>query len=133
MANIRLQKEPIDIATESDRLRSPFVGGIVTFSGTVREWTGDQQTAAIDYTAYEGMAQKEMQRLVEEIQTKQLSITLIHRIGRLQPMETAVFIGVAAPHRQAAFVACEYIIDRLKERVPIWKKEIAPNLAQEDI
>jgi molybdopterin synthase catalytic subunit len=133
LANIRLQKEPIDIATESDRLRSPFVGGIVTFSGTVREWTGDQQTVAIDYTVYEGMAQKEMQRLVEEIHTKELSITLIHRIGRLQPMETAVFIGVAAPHRQAAFVACEYIIDRLKERVPIWKKEIAPNLAQEDI
>ncbi|WP_307718921.1 molybdopterin synthase catalytic subunit [Tetragenococcus halophilus] len=97
---------------------------MVVFSGTVREWTGTIQTKEIEYTAYQKMAIKELEKLTSEVEKKGASAIVVHRLGSLALSEEAVFVGVAAPHRKEAFAGCQYIIDHLKETVPIWKKEI---------
>lgn len=124
MAIIKLQNQPIDVAAYYEQLKDPAYGGIVTFCGTIREWTGDIHTTQIAYTAYEEMAIKEMEKLAAEVENQGSKVILVHRLGTLEVEEEAVFIGVAAPHRKAAFEGCQFIIDHLKERVPIWKKEI---------
>lgn len=123
MAYIKLQTEPIDVAALYQQLKNPAYGGIVTFSGTVREWTEDIQTQKIGFTAYEEMAQKELEKLAALIEAQGASVVIVHRLGELALMEEAVFIGVAAPHRKEAFEWCQYLIDTLKSDVPIWKKE----------
>ncbi|MCO8285418.1 molybdenum cofactor biosynthesis protein MoaE [Tetragenococcus halophilus] len=106
------------------QLKNKQYGGIVVFSGTVREWTGTIQTKEIEYTAYQKMAIKELEKLTSEVEKKGASAIVVHRLGSLALSEEAVFVGVAAPHRKEAFAGCQYIIDHLKETVPIWKKEI---------
>lgn len=123
MAYIKLQKEPIDVAALYQKLKDPTYGGIVTFSGIIREWTDEIQTQRIGFTAYEEMAQKELEKLAESIEAKGASVIIVHRLDVLELAEEAVFIGVAAPHRKEAFEWCEYLIDTLKSAVPIWKKE----------
>lgn len=124
MIKIELQKEPIDVAACYQQLKNPNYGGIVSFVGTIREWTGDIQTTRIEYTAYEEMARKEMEKLALEVEKTGASVVIVHRIGTLEIMDEAVFIGVACRHRKAAFASCEYLINELKDKVPIWKKEI---------
>lgn len=110
------------------------MGGIVTFSGMVRRnsYTPDGERRAIDvdhleYEAYGAMAVREMTRLCEaiEVEVPGSRLAVEHRVGRLAVGELAVVIAAAAPHRAEAFAACRLLIDRLKERVPIWKKEVS--------
>lgn len=123
MALIKLQTEPIDVAAYYEELKDPRYGGIVTFSGVIREWTGEIQTKGIGYTAYEEMAVSELNKLAETVESKNAKVVIVHRLGELKIGEEAVFIGVACPHRKDAFLGCEYLINQLKVNVPIWKKE----------
>src|SRR5438105_9252169 len=122
---IRLTREPIDHAALTERVRSPHCGAAVTFLGTVRDLTSDTVTAALDYEAYPGMAEKKMAEIEADVRTRWPvgEIALIHRLGHLEVSAISVAVAVSCPHRAQAFEACRHAIDRLKELVPIWKKE----------
>ncbi len=123
---------PIDINSVARRVVPPECGATVTLDGYARKFTKDKQsgevreTEYLEYEAYEPMALKEMQKLVDAAHLKfEISnIGIVHRVGRLEIGETSVVISVAAPHRRAAFEACEWLIKELKRTVPIWKKEV---------
>ena len=126
---ILLTSEPIDFHALTERVRRPSCGGVVLFLGTVRDLTGDQVTSALDYEAYPGMAEKKLTQVEAETRAAWPvgDIALVHRLGRLDVGEVSVAVAVSCPHRVEAFEACRYAIDRLKEIVPIWKKDIGPN------
>jgi molybdopterin synthase catalytic subunit len=121
-----LTTDPIDIAAAARRIVPPECGATVTLDGYVRQFTRERETLYLVYEAYEPMAVKEMQKLID--QAKQdfaiSHVGIIHRLGKLEIGETSVVISVAAPHRKAAFAACEWLIRELKRTVPIWKKEV---------
>lgn len=104
-------------------------GAIVTFIGIVRGYSEGKKVFSLEYEAYQPMAEKKLEEIVREIKARwQLEdIAISHRTGRLQVGETALVIVIAAPHRQGAFEACEYAVSRLKDIVPIWKKEVFEN------
>ena len=121
-----LTTEPIDVGQVARRVVLPECGATVTLDGYAREWTKGKQTLYLVYEAYDSMALTEMQRLGVEAH-KQFEIAhigIVHRTGRLEIGETSVVIAVSAPHRKAAFQACEWAIRELKRTVPIWKKEV---------
>jgi molybdopterin synthase catalytic subunit len=122
---IRLTRDAIDHQALTEKVRRDGCGAVVTFLGTVRDLTGDKQTVALDYEAYPGMAEKKMAEI--EADTRQRwpvgDIILEHRLGHLQVGDVSVAVAVSCPHRAQAFEACRHAIDRLKELVPIWKKE----------
>jgi molybdopterin synthase catalytic subunit len=122
---IELTRSPIDSAALTESVRSRDAGAVVLFLGTVREMTGGRQTVALDYEGYPEMALAQMQSLVEEAKQRWpiVGVGMIHRLGRLELGEVSVAAAVSCPHRQAAFEAGQYLIDELKVRVPIWKKE----------
>ncbi|HWQ68436.1 MAG TPA: molybdenum cofactor biosynthesis protein MoaE [Patescibacteria group bacterium] len=101
-------------------------GAVATFLGVVREQTRGRQVRYLEYEAYPEMAIPKMREIADEIRRKWEvdEIAIVHRIGRLQIGEASVAIAVSAPHRREALAACAYAIDRLKEIVPIWKKEV---------
>jgi molybdopterin synthase catalytic subunit len=108
-------------------VQSPARGGLVTFSGVVRDSSKGKRVSRLEYEAYVPMAERTLRRIGEEAEQKWpgVRVAVVHRVGTLAPGEQAVVIAAAAPHRQHAFLACAYVIDRLKEDVPIWKKEFA--------
>lgn len=123
--------DPIDIASVSRRVVPPECGATVTLDGYARKYTKQKdgtkrETLYLVYEAYDEMALKEMQKLIDQAKQEfEISnVGIVHRTGRLEIGETSVVISVAAPHRKAAFEACEWIIRELKRTVPIWKKEI---------
>jgi molybdopterin synthase catalytic subunit len=122
---IRLTRDPIDYHSLTEQVRRRDCGAVVTFLGTVRDLTGDNVTVALDYEAYAGMAEKKMAEI--EADTRQRwpvgDIVLEHRLGHLEVGAVSVAVAVSCPHRGQAFEACRHAIDRLKELVPIWKKE----------
>ena len=121
-----LTTEPIDVGAVARRVVLPECGATVTLDGYAREWTNGKRTQYLVYEAYDAMALTEMQRLGAEAH-KQFEIAylgIVHRTGRLEIGETSVVIAAGAPHRQAAFKACEWAIRELKRTVPIWKKEV---------
>jgi molybdopterin synthase catalytic subunit len=126
MIDIQLTEEPLNIPACIDWVMSPTCGGIDVFIGTVRNATKGKAVLRLEFEAYGKMALKEMQKIAEQAQAQWPveKILLHHRTGVLQVGEVPVIIAVAAAHRAAAFDACRYIIDTLKETVPIWKKEI---------
>ena len=108
------------------RVVLPECGATVTLDGYAREWTKGKRTLYLVYEAYDQMALSEMERLGAEAH-KQFEIAhlgIVHRTGRLEIGETSVVIAASAPHRRAAFEACEWAIKELKRTVPIWKKEV---------
>lgn len=121
-----LTTEPIDITSVARRVVPPECGATVTLDGYVRQFTKGRETLQLVYEAYEPMAVKEMQKLVEQVKMEfeVANVGIVHRLGRLEIGETSVVISVAAPHRRAAFAACEWLIKELKRTVPIWKKEV---------
>jgi len=124
-----LTTEPIDVGAVARRVVLPECGATVTLDGYAREWTKGKRTLYLVYEAYDAMALTEMQRLGVEAH-KQFDIAhlgIVHRTGRLEIGETSVVIAASAPHRQAAFQACEWTIRELKRTVPIWKKEVLEN------
>ena len=106
-------------------VRRPDCGGVVLFLGTVRDLTDGRVTVALDYEAYPGMAEKKLAEIEQETRRRWPvgEIALVHRLGRLDVGEVSVAVAVSCPHRAEAFEACRFAIDRLKELVPIWKKE----------
>jgi len=121
-----LTTEPIDVGAVARRVVLPECGATVTLDGFAREWTAGRRTKYLVYEAYDGMAVSEMKRLgVEAHERFSIAhIGIVHRTGRLEIGETSVVISVSAPHRKAAFEACEWAIRELKRTVPIWKKEV---------
>ena len=121
-----ITNEPLNVGAIARRVVPSNCGAIVTLDGFVRQYTKGRETEYLVYEAYEPMALKEMEKLIEradglfEIE----NIGIVHRHGRLEIGETSVVIAVAAPHRRAAFEACEWLIKELKRTVPIWKKEV---------
>ncbi len=122
---IRLQTEPIDFHALTEEVRSSKCGGVVLFLGTVRQLTEGRKSIALDYEAYSGMAEKKMVEIEQEVRTRWSvgDIAMVHRLGHLELGDVSVAIAVSCPHRTQAFEACRYAIDRVKEIVPIWKKE----------
>jgi len=120
-----LTTAPIDVGSVARRINLPQCGATVTLDGYVREFTRGRKTLYLVYEAYEPMAVSEMQRLGREAHERFeiAHIGIVHRTGRLEIGETSVVISVSAPHRRAAFEACEWAIRELKRTVPIWKKE----------
>ena len=122
---IQLTHEPIDFATLTESVRSNAAGAVVLFLGTVRELTNGRQTLALDYEAFPAMAKAKFQELIAEARSRWpvVNAAIIHRLGRLELGDVSVAVAVSTPHRQQAFEAGKFLIDRLKEVVPIWKKE----------
>ena len=122
---VQIVHERIDRTVTLNNFRCPADGAMVTFEGVVRDNSRGRRTLFLEYEAYEEMAIKEMNRLVEAAlaQFSIRQVMIVHRIGRLNIGETSVLIAVASPHRGAAFDACRWLIDSLKRTVPVWKKE----------
>jgi molybdopterin synthase catalytic subunit len=122
---VRLTHEPIDYPGMLEQVRRPGCGAVVGFLGTVRDLTEGKETAALDYEAYPGMAERQMTAIENEARERWPvgDLILIHRLGRLVVGEISVAVAVSCPHRGQAFDACRHVIDRLKQIVPIWKKE----------
>ena len=120
-----LTTETIDVGAVARRVVLPECGATVTLDGYAREWTRGRRTLYLVYEAYQTMAMREMERLGQQAHEKFeiAHIGIVHRTGRLEIGETSVVIAVSAPHRRAAFEACEWAIRELKRTVPIWKKE----------
>jgi len=129
---VRLVREPIDFTALTEAVRRPGCGAVVTFLGTVRDVTGDELTVALEYEAYPPMAERKMHEIADDVRARWPigAVTLVHRLGRLEVGEISVAVAVSAPHRTDAFAACRHAIDRLKEVVPIWKKDLAPGKAE---
>ena len=125
----RVTVDPLD----TDRVRGfvgrPEAGAIVLFEGVVRDHTGDHDVSYLEYETYLGMALEKLEETAAEVgeRWEDVQVAIHHRYGRLEIGEKAVVIAVSSPHRAAAFEACQYAIDRLKEIVPIWKKEVGPD------
>jgi len=122
---VALTPNIIDSHALTEQVRRSDCGAVVTFLGTVRDLTDGKITVALDYEAYPGMAEKKMAEI--ERDTRQRwpvgELAMVHRVGHLEVGEVSVAVAVSCPHRAEAFEACRYAIDRLKELVPIWKKE----------
>ncbi|SDX34071.1 molybdopterin synthase catalytic subunit [Marininema mesophilum] len=121
-----ITRDPLCPESLMKQVSNPRAGAILTFAGTVREFTGDQQTIFLEYDAYIPMALRQMELIRNEIKHRwpEVETAIAHRIGRLEIGEISVLIAVASPHRAISFAAGEYAIERLKETVPIWKKEV---------
>lgn len=121
-----LTSDSIDVGAVARRVVLPKCGATVTLDGYAREWTKGRRTLYLVYEAYEPMALSEMKRLGTQAHEKFdiAHIGIVHRTGRLEIGETSVVVSVSAPHRRAAFEACEWAIRELKRTVPIWKKEV---------
>jgi molybdopterin converting factor subunit 1 len=123
--HVLLLETPLSLDRVVSAVSGPGMGGVVTFTGMVRDHARGKTVVRLDYSAYAGMAVKEMTRIIETIETAVPSARLAveHRVGSLAVGDLAVVIAAAAPHRAEAFDACRQMIERLKESVPIWKKE----------
>ncbi len=123
---IEITDRPIDHAAVTDAVRSDRAGAVCSFLGTVRELTGERRTASLDYEAYPGMALKKLAGLEAEARSRWpiQEVALVHRVGHLDLGEVSVVVAVSCPHRGDAIDACRWLIDTLKEVVPIWKKEV---------
>ncbi len=122
---VRLTPEPIDVSRLLAEVHRPGCGALVTFLGTVRDFSQGKETVALDYEAHTGLAEKMLRRIEEEVRGRWPvgGLAVVHRTGHLAVGEVSVAVAVSCPHRAEAFEACRHVIERLKEVVPIWKKE----------
>lgn len=125
MSHFWISEKPIELQDCIDKVVRPEAGAISTFIGIAREFTKGKRTLYLEYDAYVPMAVKQLERIGDEIKAQwpDADTSNAHRIGRLDISEAAVVIAVSSPHRDAAFKASRYAIERIKEIVPIWKKE----------
>lgn len=124
-AHAAIVREKINTQSVLDGIKRPEDGAAVIFEGVVRNNSRGRRTLYLDYEAYEAMALKQMEELAEQalVEFQIRDVAIVHRLGRLEIGETSVLIVVASAHRAAAFEACRWLIDTLKQTVPIWKKE----------
>lgn len=122
-----LTEQPLSMDALIAEVMGPEMGGLVTFTGIVRDHSKGQSIDHLEYEAYGEMAERELRKLGKQVEERwpMVRYAVVHRIGRLAIGDPAVMIAVAAPHRPPAFEACRYLIDTLKQTVPIWKKEFA--------
>jgi molybdopterin synthase catalytic subunit len=122
----RLSAEPLALEEVLRAVGGSAQGGIVSFSGVVRGWSKGRAVARLEYEAYGTMALRTLGALIASIEEAYpgVKVAIVHRTGVLQVGEVAVVIAASAPHRAEAFTACQQAIDRLKQEVPIWKKEV---------
>lgn len=122
---IEITEHPIDHASVTDSVRSDRAGAVVSFLGTVRELTGDRRTDWLEYEAHPTMARHKLAELETEARARWpiIGLALVHRVGHLDLGEVSVVVAVSCPHRDQAFEAGRWLIDTLKEVVPIWKME----------
>lgn len=128
----RITREVLDTERVRTHVTRSKAGAVVLFEGVVRDHTADHDVSYLEYETYLAMTLDKLVQTGEEVVDKwaQCQVAIHHRYGRLEIGEKAVVIAVSSPHRAAAFEACQYAIDRLKEIVPIWKKEVGPNGAE---
>ncbi|HIW12699.1 MAG TPA: molybdenum cofactor biosynthesis protein MoaE [Candidatus Salinicoccus stercoripullorum] len=126
MKQYEITEEPLDITKYHSYTINGSQGAVCMFTGHVREWTKGTRTVHLDYEAYKPMAEKKLAEIGEEISERWPGVitTIAHRTGKLEISDIAVVIVTSAPHRADSYRANEYAIERIKEVVPIWKKEI---------
>ena len=125
MSRVTIAAQPVDANALRKALQQPGCGGFCVFEGWVRETNEGREVSGLDYEAYNELAISEGERIIDEA-VQRFGIAdarCVHRVGSLAVGDTAVWIGVVSPHRDEAFRACRYIIDQVKQRLPIWKKE----------
>jgi len=125
MAAFEFSRTPIQPEALRARLADPACGGYAAFEGWVRDHNEGERVRRLEYEAFEALALREGERILAEARAR-FGVTraaCVHRVGELAVGELAVWVGVSAPHRDEAFRACRYIIDEVKRRLPIWKKE----------
>ena len=122
----KIVDRPIDATEIGNLIRSDADGAVCVFLGVARKYSRGREVVHLEYEAYPEMAEKKLAEIGDELRVKfgAERVVIFHRTGVLGIGEASVGIGVATPHRKEAFVACQYAIDRLKEIVPIWKKEV---------
>ena len=122
---VAITREKIELERVLAKIKHPEDGAVVVFEGVVRNHTRNRRTLFLQYEAYEEMALKQLDSLVQQAkaQFQIREVSIVHRLGRLEIGESSVLIVVASAHRAAAFDACRWLIDTLKRTVPIWKKE----------
>jgi molybdopterin synthase catalytic subunit len=125
MSHFEFASIEVTLDTCRDSLRDSRCGGYAAFEGWVRDLNEGQRVLRLEYEAYESLGVKEGERIVAEAIERYgvVAARCVHRVGELQIGDLAVWVGVSSPHRDEAFTACRYIIDEVKHRVPIWKKE----------
>jgi len=123
---IRVQEADFSLQVETDSLRLPGTGAVVTFSGLVRDLDGNSPVHGLLLEHYPGMTENSLLKIAQQAAARWplIGITIIHRVGRLQAAAQIVFVGVSSAHREAAFSACEFIMDYLKTKAPFWKKSL---------
>ena len=121
-----LTDQPLDAAAVTRLVEDPGCGAVVTFVGAVRRENEGREVDYLEYEAYPGMAEAKMAEIGAEIRQRWGlgQVAIVHRLGRCEVGEASIVIAVASPHRREAFEACHYAIDRVKEIVPIWKREV---------
>jgi len=126
---IKITDKPIQVEEVTKSASALGSGAVNVFVGTVRNESKGKAVRWLEYEAFDSMAISEMKKIIQEASSKWkiLGHAVVHRIGTLQPGETAVVVAVSTPHRKESFEACSFIIDTLKERVPIFKKEVFEN------
>ena len=122
---IEITHEPLDPEAITAKVGKNSNGAVVTFLGTTRSFTGNRKVLHLEYEAYQPMADKMLAEIVDEIRQRWSleDVAVAHRLGRLEIGEISLVVAVASPHRKEAFAACQYSVDRIKQIVPIWKKE----------
>jgi molybdopterin synthase catalytic subunit len=121
-----LTDQPIHHNNVTSAVQKKFNGAVVTFLGTTRDISNGKKVLRLEYEAYSELAEKMLAQIIDEAKSKfgVSEVSLAHRIGRLEIGEISLVVAVGSEHRKAAFLACQYIVDRIKILVPIWKKEI---------
>ena len=124
--DFRLSDEPLSLDAVVEDVARDEAGAVATFIGTTRATSRGQNVKHLEYEAYPGMAEQVMAEIAEELHTRYelCAVAIHHRTGRVEIREPSVVIAVSAPHRRDALAACKDAIDELKERVPLWKKEV---------
>ncbi len=132
--SVRVESAAFDPGAELNALHAAQlgIGAVVGFVGYVRDFNDGQDVRGMFLEHYPGMTEKALQKIVEEAEQRWplLRVEVVHRVGQLPPGEPIVFVGTASAHRQAAFDACNFIMDYLKTRAPFWKKEDTPDGAR---
>ena len=133
---VRVQREDFDLGAEVARLRAgdPRIGAVVTFVGTVRDLNDGARVAELELEHYPEMTERALQEIVAQAQARArwplYGALVVHRVGRMLPLEQIVLVAVSSAHRGEAFAACEFIMDYLKTEAPFWKKEQTPEGAR---
>ncbi len=123
---IQITREPIDSTAALQQVADPDCGANLMFLGTTRRWTGETETLELNYECYQEMAEKELHKLCTEARQRWdlRGLCVVHRIGNVPVGQASLAVAVSSPHRGVAFDAAQWLIDTLKQVVPIWKQEV---------